>query len=397
MLLMLGALCTAFLYRLAEYSNENDIEFVSYFTAAEVLISGGGAAELYEDSAFNDELDIRGYPGRQVYYPNPPSTAFFVMPLTGFTIGVARIIWLVMSVGFLSIALILMLRDLGYGATNALCFALLSLVYQPIRADLHNGQLYSLALLLLVLAWRSTRQKQPAPTGAACAGLLLLKLFSPLMFLWLAVKRDWRALKFALIVLILFVFLSWPMVQQGGWVAFMQVPFRVANDHALTVTAFQSIPGMISHFLSYDPIWNPEPIVILKYGTNTIIWAVGIIVALVTLWATHRSINIDLNFSLVISASIMLSPFSQDYTYTLLLLPIGMIFVRLWPVSWNPLLILALLATGLVASPIWYKTPIYSEGAFALLAYPKLYGCFVVWSILLSMIVRPEGRNSAIR
>ena len=391
---MLGALSAVLLVQLVDYAYEDEVEFVSYFTAAEVLRDGGGAAVLYDDPAFNEEIDIRGYAGHQVYYPNPPSTAFFVMPLTIFTIQVARIIWLAMSVSFLSIAVILLLRDLGYGTTASLCFVLLTLVYQPIRADLHNGQLYALGLLLLVLTLRALRRQQPAYTGASCAGLLMLKLFSPLVCLWLAIERDWRALKFAFVVLVLFVFLSWPIIQQDGWVAFTQVPFKVANDRALSVTAFQSIPGTIRHLLSYDPIWNPVPILRLEYGINAIIWTAGIAMTLVTLWATRKSQNIDLSFALVISASIMLSPFSQDYTYTLLLLPIGVISVRLWPLPWSPLLIFALLATGLVASPIWYKTPIYSKGALALLAYPKLYGCLVIWSILLFLIIRPGGSTS---
>jgi hypothetical protein len=51
-----------------------------------------------------------------------------------------------------------------------------------------------------------------------------------------------------------------------------------------------------------------------------------------------------------------------------------------------------LLASGvlLVGAPLPYQSPALSAGAWALLAYPKLYGALLLWAVASFSLARPN-------
>ena len=94
--------------------------------------------------------------------------------------------------------------------------------------------------------------------------------------------------------------------------------------------------------------------------------------------AVKRKDQPDLIFALFVIANLLLSPFSSDYHYTLMLLPLAIliVWVQKQPRRW--IWIAFGLSMVLIANPLPHQSPRLAAGAVAFLAYPKLYGALLL-------------------
>src|SRR5207247_1395189 len=91
-----------------------------------------------------------------------------------------------------------------------------------------------------------------------------------------------------------------------------------------------------------------------------------------------------LAFAAWAALSVVLSPVSLDYHYSLVLPSIAIVLAY-WrdtrPARAFSLVVAA--AIVLIGAPLPYKSPMLSVGGWALLAYPKLYGALLIWAAAL--------------
>jgi hypothetical protein len=149
------------------------------------------------------------------------------------------------------------------------------------------------------------------------------------------------------------------------------------------VTAYQTAYSLSHHLFDYDATWNAQPLVREPLAGA----ALALVSVLVALFITGiiliRDASDDRAFAALTIAAIIISPYSLAYHYTLMLLPIAIITKQqehdTAPWRWLVLLVGSLL----IAAPFPYLSPRLGDGAWALLAYPKLYGALCLLGLTL--------------
>jgi hypothetical protein len=149
------------------------------------------------------------------------------------------------------------------------------------------------------------------------------------------------------------------------------------------VTAYQSTAGLLRHLLATDATWNPGGLTNLPLAARGIGVAVSAWVIVVTILVARRA-RADLVAAFAVTGSVLALNVAQEYTYTLLLMPVAVALgrcaaaTRLRP-GWTAWLAIAI---ALIAAPLPYRSTVLEEGWLALLAYPRVYGAWLLWAWL---------------
>jgi hypothetical protein len=303
-----------------------------------------------------------------------------MLPLISLDYAVARRIWILASIGCFVAAGGWLLVSLGLRGAWIPLAVLLVLVFQPLHENLKHGQSYLMLFALLVVAWQGEVDRIAAASGAALAALLLIRFTVPFLWLRLLLERRWRAFAWGLGVVLAVVLTALPWIGLDAWATFSRRSFAHANGPNAAIIAYQTVPSLAGHLFELGP-FSPRPVypspwlaALVQYGGAVFLLAGATLVSL-------RGRNPHLSFSAFVIAGIVLNPFALDYHYLLALVPIAILAARLnrstrrWP-----LLILAV-AYALIAADLPYRSPRLNEGAWAILAYPKLYGAILLWAL----------------
>jgi hypothetical protein len=185
--------------------------------------------------------------------------------------------------------------------------------------------------------------------------------------------------------LLAIVVVTWPLIGWEGWSAYFAYLRDTAASPRMRSTAYQSLPGFVQHLFGGGG--GPgSPLLELDPG-----FARGIAVALVvtllgiTTVVAHRSDD-ELTFSAGVLLTLIAVPVTLVHAYTLTFIPLAQLLsrLRLRPLQWR----MVLLAIG--AAVVILPTPIASRGLLdgwaALLAYPKLYGALLLWTLCISVM-----------
>jgi hypothetical protein len=116
-------------------------------------------------------------------------------------------------------------------------------------------------------------------------------------------------------------------------------------------------------------------------------------VVLVTVLVARRG-RPDLVAGLAVSGGLLALNVAQEYAYTLLLLPVAVALGRCaemtgggrWRTAWLAI------AIALLAAPLPYRDAAFENGWLALLAYPRVYGAWLLWAWL----AREIGRDAVV-
>jgi hypothetical protein len=367
--------------------------FGAYYTSAVLLRDGDDVAHFYDDRWFNAQVGAI-VPGVQdIYTPNPPTTAALMLPLAPLSYGTARTIWTVLNLMLLAVVLWWMAREARLSTPWALGLASLALIAEPVYANLRQGQAYVLLLALTVFTWHGYRSRRDGLAGIALGLMLVFKTAGILLPLLLIRRRRWFALGATCVTGLIVFLASLLTMGESAWRTYFDVVSGQRNEADFAVTAYQNQFSLVHHLFVFDPQWNPHPLFqqrVVGEWLSFVATTAVVAAALLILW---RSRSDDLSLGALVIASIVISPYSLDYHYTLLLLPIAILvgdFERGragW--SWVPL------ASGclLIAAPLPYLSTRLSSGAWALLAYPKLYGALLLLGLSMFQSLRdlPES------
>ena len=171
-----------------------------------------------------------------------------------------------------------------------------------------------------------------------------------------------------------------------GWSRFLGV---LGDDvlrppPSVAVTAFQSTTGLFWHLFAPDPQWNPGAVAALPaLATAAALLATGVVLGL-TLWL-GRDGRADIAVGAAITAGVLVVNLTQEHHFAMLLVPAVVSLARWLETSERRLLDVAWLALAffLLAAPLAYEDPSLADGWIALLAYPRLYGAWLLWAWLI--------------
>ncbi|MGE5236421.1 MAG: glycosyltransferase family 87 protein [Acidobacteriota bacterium] len=364
--------------------------FVSHYVLARLLRDGIDLVRSYDDPWFAEQVS-RVTPGITDINVNPPTSALLLLPVASLGYREARIAWTLFSVLLLAVTAAVVIREAGLHDAWRWVFVIVLLLFQPLAANFHMANAYVLLLALATLAWHGYRHGRDGALGIALGLMLAIKVAGAFLWLLLIVERRWRALAWASGTAAAVALGSLPWIGWAAWRADAAALAGVAGRPERAVTAYQTVLGIFRHLLTADPTWNPAPVLVEPRLATALVILVSLALVVALVLATRRMPGNDRLFAAYLAAGVVLSPLSLDYTYTLMLVPVAVALVEARELhSWWAW---GLFATAVVAigADLPYRSPHLASGAWALLAYPKLYGAGMLLALLLAA---PRPRNA---
>jgi|GEM_PF-614176 len=372
--------------------------FVGYYTMARLVLEGQPVSRLYDDAWYQAQIPRFEPQANDIFRPNPPTATLIMLPLAWLSHDAARVAWTVLNAGLLVAAVAALLRGLGWPVAWQQAFWLMALLFQPVWVNFEYGQAYLLLLALSVLAWRAYDRDRPGVLGAVLGGLLILKTAGALLWPLALARRQWRALAVAGGVAAGVALLALPLTGLAAWPVFAGLLLKLPAEPNLSVTAYQTVTSLARHLFSYDAFWNPAPLLVapaLAWGLPAL---GGALLLALTVYAAWINRDKRLAFAAFTLAGLALSPLTLDYHFALALVPIALLAAWLREQPWQrghwPWIVLALGVAG-IGLDLPYQSPRLDGGAWALLAYPKLYGTLLLWGLALWGSLKSEARPFA--
>lgn len=393
----------------------------TYYTASRLLLRGEAGPRLYDDEWMRGQI-LSATQGRvsDIFTPNPPTATLLAFPVAFFPPDVARRVWAVVNAVVLVGTVGILLHERGARSSRSemsrrqgaptdlpagyvahhpesrlqpeanliLAFALFA---APIVDGFRLGQAYIILLGLYALAWLGVRRGWSWLTGLSLALALCLKASGAPLWLLLAARRQWRALGWGAFAAMAIIAVTLRPIGLETWRVYATgVLPRALASPTLSVTAYQSLAGFWAHLFRYDALWNPSPLADWPAVAAACAVISGAIVLGLTLFVTRRA-RLEIAFGAIAMASVFLVPFAEQYHYTLAVLPVWVAMgewnargkvapARRSYVMVGVFLVLALL---LIALPLPFRSSVLTQGGWALLAYPRLYGGLLLWVALL--------------
>lgn len=380
--LLASLLIVRFTIRSVEAAREPAHGFVAHYAASRLSLARAVPADLYEDERF--EQAVRRYEPdvTDIFGANPPTAVLAALPLAGLDYPAARMAWTVFSLLGWLLAVAWLTRTLRLDGLWAPAFLSVAAVFQPATENLAHGQFHVLVLLLVLLAWQGDRGERPRVTGKALGAALALKAAGGVFWLLLIRRSRWRALAWGVATVLALAGLATFLLGAGVWPAFLDRAGDTAASGSLSVTAYQTVPGLLRRLLVRDAIWNPAPLVDLKAVGIVLSWTVVAALVVYSLVASRR-IDGTRAFAAFAALALATSPVSLDYHYVLAIFPAAVAFARSRRGTPNATLFLGVAALAAIAIDLPYRSAALANGVLALLAYPKLYGVLVLWWLLL--------------
>lgn len=370
--------------------------FAAYYTASKLLVEGKLGPRVYDDDWFVEQVHhYTTQPVHEILTPTLPTVSLLALPLVGLPPQTAHRAWNWLSLACLLAGLGLLLqtlrqttrhvdRPLVWAALLALAF-----VFPPVAANFHEDQaLIFFFMLFTVVGWGAASRRE-GPAGLALGAALILKTTGVALWFLPLVQRRRRLLAAGLgLIAVIFTF-SLPWLGPATWLAYLQAAARVTGSPLKAVTAYQTTAGFFSHLFRFDPAWNPAPLADWPGLAALLPLLVGGAAVLLTCWWGRWASTLHLLAALT-PLSVVLLPVAEEHHFVILLIPIFILVAGLleyggsrW--AWG----LLGLALALLVAPIRYESLALSRGWLALLAYPRLYGGWLLWGLAVS---RPRNK-----
>jgi Glycosyltransferase family 87/WD40-like Beta Propeller Repeat len=361
--------------------NNLNTDFPNYYLTARLMHEHYDTSRIYEWIWLQRQKDHRVIDQRTVgMVPITPLSTVIVYPLTSMSALSAKRCWLILNLGLLWVTLSLLRSLTSLSWRHVLLIAALSV---PLRVNFLFGQYYVLLLFLLVMScWLYLRQKR------FVAGILVglaagLKIFPIVYLVSFLRKRDWRALAGGVVASLGSFTAS---ILLFGWelnrLYLMQVLPATFRGEGLAPYNLQaaSLSSLLHRLFIYEPQLNPHPAVnspwifsILHPLLLMVVIAPAIFLAVPSDNSPRR---VRLEWAAVLLASLAISTSPASYLFTLMILPVAVIWASLLEEGkylWGVLLLLLYAAAGYLGG----KSD-GGEGWVALMGVPRLYALMLL-------------------
>jgi hypothetical protein len=373
--------------------SERTESFIGYYAASMVLVQGRLGPQVYDNAWFIAWVQqLSGQPVSEIFAPSLPTVSLVALPLAFFSLQQAHAIWLWFSFFVLLASLALLLFGCELGLTEApslslkIAFLAFALFFQPTLANFEVSQSIIFFFGLFTLALFGLTGGRQSLGGLALGLAFILKTTGVTLWFLLLLRRRWSALGWGIAMMIAIAGLSLPWIGLATWQAYLEAILKVTDSPTKAVTAYQTTAGFLTHLFQFDPTWNPYPLYHWPALANRLTWLITGTTLALTLWLGRKTVvPISLLFAALLPLSIILLPVAEEHHFVILLISIFILIADLLPAlpfpgtDWS-LLTLALL---LMALPFPYENPTLSQGWLALLAYPRLYGGWLLWLVAL--------------
>jgi len=344
--------------------------------------------------------------------------------LSSLSVFTAFEVWLLANLLLLAVAVFALLRAHGRslmdGRPGTLLFLAIALLFQPAIDTLQYGQVDIVILAGVALAYLALRSGRPGWSGFPLAIATLLKLYPAVLVIYLALKREWRALVSFVVSLVALIVVSIPFLGLGPWSSYL-TEVLPRSGGGTTWVENQSFVGFLGRLLTdrielEDFPANPA-LQAQIVGIGGYVWAAALLG--ISCWfarkrSTRQSTDYALGFALFAVVSVLVLPVAWYHYVTLMLLPVGIILFSLEEsvLSWRRegparprgfVAILVLLALAVVWLTFGSYTLVWSGtnlgGWWTLLLSYKFYAMVALWGVclwFLATLREPVGAHNRV-
>ncbi len=297
-------------------------DFAIYYCAGAVVRQGlghqlydaGARFQVQQQFATNVPL-FRG----PLPWTHPPFETLFFAPFSSFSYLTAYALWNVFNLILVGLVLWLMSPHLAELRARGPALWLLAIAFFPVFFNLLEGQDGIVLLFLYAAAYVFLKKDQHAAAGAILAvGLFKFHLILPFVLLLLLQKR-WKVLYGFVPVSILVVMSSIAIAGIRALWAYPRYVFYWEDVLAATDRVPAGMPNLRGLMYVFLPDWRYGPAVVLLFSLAIFVFTAR------RLRLASPSTSFDLNFSLALLATVLVSYHVVSYDLSVLLIPIFLV------------------------------------------------------------------------
>ena len=215
-------------------------------------------------------------------------------------------------------------------------FAFLVLTFQPMLSNLWHGQVTGLIFACFCLSYWLLHRNRPLAAGLALGLIIPFKFYPALFVLYFAWRRQWRVVAGALVGSLIILLVSLLTVGWEGNLAYFRVVASELGGGGIPAFNNESISGFLLHAFTRGDVFSwlemETPLWVSGLRLGLVLLVIGVVV-----WAMRRppsdtgdeTETQDLDLSLVILVTLLISPITWYHYYMWLLLPLTILFDRL--------------------------------------------------------------------
>ncbi len=261
--------------------------------------------------------------GPLIHASETPALLLCLEPLTLFPPAAAFWIWISLNLVALAVAIYLLVRRPGLDASTGWLLGALILAFYPVGWNFFWAQSQALTMALLVIAMRALEDEHEATAGLIIAIAGLLRAFPFLLLGYFALRRNWRALKFAIAGAIGGALVAVAILGFAQCFSFLNGAKYVADRDRMIFPFVISVAPFVSRM--FWALFGESSSLAANWFRQTAIVAVDVLILTMTIRATlvgvgRRDDNSRI-YSLWIGTSLLVSPIAWHHYLVLLVIP----------------------------------------------------------------------------
>jgi Glycosyltransferase family 87/Dipeptidyl peptidase IV (DPP IV) N-terminal region len=356
-------------------------DFPNYYLTARLVREHYDTSRVYEWVWLQRQKDHRDIDQTTVgMAPITPFSTLVLYPIASMPALAAKHCWLILNLGLLLATFWVLHCLTALSWRRILLIAALSF---PLRVNFLLGQYYVLLLFLLTLAcWLYVGQRR-FMAGVFVGFAAGLKIFPMVYLLFFLRKRDWRAFTGGVIAFLGSLAVS---IVAFGWelnrIYFTRVLPATFRGECLAPYNLQaaSISSLLHRLFIYEPQLNPHPVANIPWIFSFLhpLLSMAVMAPAIFLAAPyeHSSRRVQLEWATVLLASLAISTSPASYLFTLLILPVALIW-GLHQEKGRYLLVMALLLLYVAAGSLGGREG-GQDGWASLVEVPRLYALILL-------------------
>jgi len=292
---------------------------------------------------------------------HPPTSILLAVPIAWLEYPDAFMVWNLFSLALFGISIWLVARELHMTVSTSglLVGWTLFLFCNPFRQQVNEGQLNMVLLTLITGAWVLDRSDRVGWAGALIGLAAAIKVFPGFMLVYYAVRGQWKAVLTGALALLGATGLTVLAVGKETYATYHRdvLPHIVMTYRDWWINA--SLPGLWSKLFD-GRSGHVAPLVhnlgLVLAGSALCALILGLVLLAAIRRAKSRGEH-DLTFALALIMMLLISPFTWDHYFLLLLVPVALLHVRWQRLgTWRWLYAISLAA-------LWVPTKLVLENA----------------------------------
>ena len=377
--------------------------FAAYYTFSRMLIEGDDLSKAYDFDYFNSKVKQYGFINIADMPNNLPTNSLVISFLAWLEPKTAKIIWGIMSILFLTLSALLLLKlfEINFRDNLWLIFASFFFMFYPVYQCIALGQIYLFLLFLFTASLYFIKQSKEIFAALPVSLAFIFKGYGFLISLWFMVRKNYKSFLAFTIITLSILLVSIPVLGYETWVSFYKViPSVFLQSPSSSNTAYQTIGGFIKHLFVFDEKWNLYPVTDIPH--NFVFIFAAIINLAFVIWILIRTVKaknnilVLLSYSAVLGVSVITAPMAEEYHYVLFIpLIIGLGKILFGSIKNNGgslkfYRIFYVISAIVLAIPLNYKLLQDSKLPLIFLAYPKLYAGIILIILFLFFVRRKD-------